>query len=123
MEKAISLAGRGVLPCPHHAGEAHPYDGSPLRPEELLALLGRALARHAQLGLAIDNLRRVLVEERLLLEERQELAPGFLEEIRQALSMAQAVIPGAQREALDRITRALDRLDLYQERQAPRGLA
>lgn len=108
MEKAISLAGRGVLPCPHHAGEAHPYDGPPLRPEELLALLGRALARHAQLGLAIDNLRRVLVEERLLLEERQEPAPGFLEEIRQAL---------------DRITRALDRLDLYQERQAPRGLA
>lgn len=123
MEKAIPLAGRGVVPCLHNAGEAHPYDGPPLRPEDLLALLGRAMTRHLQIGIAIDNLRRILVEERLLMEERQEPTHGFLEEIRQALSMAQAVIPGAQKEALDRVTRALDRIDVYQDRQAPRGLA
>jgi hypothetical protein len=123
MTKTVSLEGRGVIPCPHHTGEAHPYQGPPLPATDLLVLLSRAMGRHAQLGVAIDNLRRILLEEGVLREEPPPLPPDLLHDTRQALDLAQSVIPGVHREALSRITRALERLDLYQDALPPRGLA
>jgi hypothetical protein len=123
MDKLISLEDRGLIPCLHNIGEAHPYQGPALRSSVLLALLCRAMGRHAQLGLAVDNLRRILTEEHVLTEELRELPPGLLEDVRLALDLAQSVIPGGHREALSRITRALERLDAYQEMIPPRGQA
>jgi hypothetical protein len=123
MEKVIKLAGRGVIPCPHNVGEVHAHAGPPLPAEDLVVLLGRAMARHAQIGVAVENLRRILLEERVLAEEAPQLPMSLLEEVREALGVAQSVVPGAHQEALARITRALEQVDGYQERLPRRGLA
>lgn len=65
--------------------------------------------RQVRLSLAIDNLRRILREERILDEDTLELPHLLLEEIRQALSLAQS--------------QALEHVDAYQDRMPPRGMA
>lgn len=123
MDKTISLEGRGMIPCPLNEAEAHPYKGPPLSVADLLTLLDRATMRQVRLSLAIDNLRRILREERILDEDTPELPHLLLEEIRQALSLAQSVIPGAYRDALVQVTQALEHVDAYQDRMPPRGMA
>lgn len=123
MKETISLEGRGVIPCPHNPSEAHPYHGPALRPADLLTLLGRARARQAHSAVAIDNLHRILLEEGILRDERLDPPHLLLEELHQALTLAQSVIPGAHREALTQIMHALERLDAYQDHLPPRGMA
>jgi hypothetical protein len=88
-----------------------------------MTLLQRAMARHAQLGIAIDNLRRILLEEHFLHEDNPELPHGLLSEVHHALELAQAVIPGAHRDALTSVIRALERLGAYEDRLPQRGQA
>lgn len=123
MDKMISLEGRGVIPCLHNVGEAHAYQGPPLTAADLMLVLGRAMGRHAQLGIAIDNLRRILLEEQVLKEEVPDVPWGLLHEVRAALDLAQSVIAGGHREVLAQVTRALERLDAYQDALPPRGQA
>lgn len=120
---AISLRGRGIVPCPHNVGEVHLHDGPPITPAEAISLLSRARSRHARLGVAISNLHRILIEERLLAEDASDPPLDLLEAARQTLSLALSVLPGGQSEALSQITRTLERLDAYQDRLAPRGVA
>lgn len=123
MDKTVTLEGRGIIPCMQHVGEAHTYQGPPMAAPELLSLLSRAMGRHAQLGLAIDNLRQILIAEGLLGQEWPAAPQGLIEEMRQALDLAQSVIPGVHREALAQVTRALERADSYQDALSPRGQA
>lgn len=121
--KTVSLEGCGPVPCLQNVGEVHAYTGPPLSGAELLVLFSRAVGRHAQLGVAIDNLRRVLQEEHLLRENLVEVPQALLREVREALELAQGVIPGEHREALAQVTRALERLDIYEDALPPRGQA
>lgn len=123
MTRPISLVGRGVVPCPHNVGEAHEYHGAPVSPAEALQLLMRAVGRHAQLGVAIDNLRHILIEEQVLSEDPREVPHALLEEVRQVLALAQSLIPGAHREVLLRIIRAQERLDAFEQHSPVRGQA
>lgn len=123
MDRTVSLEGRGIIPCLHNAGEVHAYQGPAIAAADLINLLGRAAARQAQITIAVENLRRILVEERLLVEESPMQPFALLEEVRQTLALAQSVIPGVHQEVLTRLTRMLDRVDAYQDMQPSRGLA
>lgn len=105
MDKTVALEG-SVIPCLYHAGEVHSYKGPPLPAEDLVALLCRAVARHAQIGVAIDNLRRILIHEQVLMEEPPVLPHTLMEELRHAITLAQSVVPGAHQEVLGQAAHA-----------------